>query len=189
MEVPTNEPVEFQNPKEKELDLFVRRILNFKNPFDVLDVPTDMIYDDMHKKYKKMSVKLHPDKCKHSRAAEAFAAINKALKELQSEETRNNYKAVMVRSEEEVIKEWEKMGKKRKATDDADFRWEMKKMTQKLLIEMEYKAKRAEEMRLANEKREKEKEIKKKEEEKEELVKEKQWDEKRDNRVDSKKIR
>src|SRR5689334_19774413 len=90
----------------------------------------------------------------------------------------------MSKAEEKVIQEWEKMGRKRKAGDEHDFRHDTSLMTQRVIIEYEIQQKRSEEMKVANERRQKE-EIKKHEEiKKKEDDEQKKWEEGRMERVD-----
>lgn len=87
--------------EEDKMDLQIRRILAFKNPFDVLEVPLDVTADDLQKRYKvcfpqlmffvvhltllqKLALVLHPDKCKHPKADDAFSAVKKAMKVLET---------------------------------------------------------------------------------------------------------
>lgn len=65
---------------EVERDNEVLRILScFKlNPFEHLNLPFDSSPDDVKKQYRKLSLMVHPDKCKHPQAKEAFGALAKA---------------------------------------------------------------------------------------------------------------
>ncbi|XP_066382701.1 uncharacterized protein [Miscanthus floridulus] len=65
---------------EAERDNEVLRILGcFKlNPFEHLKLSFDSSLDEVKKQYRKLSLLVHPDKCKHPQAQEAFAALAKA---------------------------------------------------------------------------------------------------------------
>ncbi|GJN08398.1 hypothetical protein PR202_ga26311 [Eleusine coracana subsp. coracana] len=65
---------------EAERDNEVIRILGcFKlNPFEHLKLSFDSAPDEVKKQYRKLSLLVHPDKCKHPKAQEAFAALAKA---------------------------------------------------------------------------------------------------------------
>ncbi|KAJ0937831.1 putative DnaJ domain, Chaperone J-domain superfamily [Helianthus annuus] len=56
------------------------RILScFKlNAFEYLNLPFDSSPEDVKKQYRKLSLLVHPDKCKHPQAKEAFSALAKA---------------------------------------------------------------------------------------------------------------
>lgn len=54
-----------------------------KNAYDLLGVKSDVEPSVLKKKYWKLSLLVHPDKCDHPQAHEAFMALNKAFKDLQ----------------------------------------------------------------------------------------------------------
>jgi DnaJ family protein C protein 8 len=62
---------------EAERDNEVLRILGcFKlNPFEHLKLSFDSSADEVKKQYRKLSLLVHPDKCKHPKAQEAFAGM------------------------------------------------------------------------------------------------------------------
>ena len=63
-------------------DAEVERILQcFKlNPFEHLNVRFDATDDDINKKFRQISLMVHPDKCTHPKAKEAFEALGEARK-------------------------------------------------------------------------------------------------------------
>ncbi|WVZ70458.1 hypothetical protein U9M48_019127 [Paspalum notatum var. saurae] len=68
----------------------VTRILaaDSKSPYDVLGVNWKMPTDNMKKRYWKLSLLVHPDKCPHPSAQEAFVKLNNAFKDLQDPDKR-----------------------------------------------------------------------------------------------------
>ncbi|KAJ1275466.1 hypothetical protein BS78_05G137400 [Paspalum vaginatum] len=68
----------------------VTRILaaDSKSPYDVLGVNWKMSTDNMKKRYWKLSLLVHPDKCPHPSAQEAFVKLNNAFKDLQDPDKR-----------------------------------------------------------------------------------------------------
>ncbi|XP_057549218.1 J domain-containing protein spf31 isoform X2 [Amaranthus tricolor] len=64
----------FSEVGEVERDNEVIRILScFKlNPYEFLDLSFDSSIEDVKKQYRKLSLMVHPDKCKHPQAKEAF---------------------------------------------------------------------------------------------------------------------
>ena len=54
------------------------------DPYDVLGVPYDAAAGAVKKRYWRLSLMIHPDKCHHPRAAEAFQAAAAAAKILQA---------------------------------------------------------------------------------------------------------
>ncbi|CAM8927663.1 unnamed protein product [Rhodiola kirilowii] len=63
-----------QGPSE-----FIRILSCFKiNAFEYLNLPFDATLDDVKRQYRKLSLLVHPDKCKHPQAKDAFGALAKA---------------------------------------------------------------------------------------------------------------
>ncbi|XP_043689388.1 uncharacterized protein LOC122640299 [Telopea speciosissima] len=57
-------------------------------PYDVLGVNLNMSTDNMKKRYWKLSLLVHPDKCSHPQAQQAFVKLNRAFKDLQDTDKR-----------------------------------------------------------------------------------------------------
>lgn len=57
--------------------------LRFDSPYDILGVNRNMSSDHTKKRYWKLSLMVHPDKCPHPQAHQAFIKLNKAFKDLQ----------------------------------------------------------------------------------------------------------
>ncbi|KAF3662296.1 putative serine/threonine-protein kinase-like [Capsicum annuum] len=81
----------FAEVSEVERDNEVIRILScFKlNPFEYLNLSFDSSIDDVKKQYRKLSLLVHPDKCKHPQAKEAFGALAKAQQLLLDQQERD----------------------------------------------------------------------------------------------------
>ncbi|TXG73518.1 hypothetical protein EZV62_002097 [Acer yangbiense] len=75
----------FAEVSEVERDNEVARILScFKlNPFEYLNLPFDASLDDVKKQYRKLSLMVHPDKCKNPLAKEAFGEELRAKRKKQ----------------------------------------------------------------------------------------------------------
>ncbi|KAL3812913.1 hypothetical protein ACJIZ3_014181 [Penstemon smallii] len=58
------------------------------SPYDVLGVNQNMSIENMKKRYWKLSLMVHPDKCCHPQAQQAFVKLNKAFKDLQDQDKR-----------------------------------------------------------------------------------------------------
>lgn len=60
------------------------------NPFEVLQVEPDSTVDQIKKRYRSLSILVHPDKNQDNkdRAQQAFEAVNKAWKTLENDVTR-----------------------------------------------------------------------------------------------------
>ncbi|KAL6195054.1 hypothetical protein ACLB2K_030676 [Fragaria x ananassa] len=58
------------------------------NLYDVLGANHNVSADNIKKRYWKLSLSVHPDKCSHPQASQAFVKLNKAFKELQDPQKR-----------------------------------------------------------------------------------------------------
>ncbi len=78
--------------KETDRDNEVNRILGaFKlNPFEQLGLMFDASLEDARRQYRKVSLLVHPDKCNHPLAKDAFEVLGAANKSLLDEEKSNH---------------------------------------------------------------------------------------------------
>ncbi|KAG5540155.1 hypothetical protein RHGRI_020401 [Rhododendron griersonianum] len=76
---------EAESANEAERFEEVTRIMRAEvdSPYDVLGVNRNMSADNTKKRYWKLSLMVHPDKCSHPQAHQAFIKLNKAYKDLQ----------------------------------------------------------------------------------------------------------
>lgn len=58
------------------------------SPYDVVGVNRNMSAENIKKRYWKLSLMVHPDKCPHPQANQAFIILNKAFKDLQDPDRR-----------------------------------------------------------------------------------------------------
>ncbi|XP_047952660.1 dnaJ homolog subfamily C member 8-like [Salvia hispanica] len=81
----------FSEVSEVERDNEVSRILScFKlNAFEYLNLPFTSSVEDVKRQYRKLSLLVHPDKCKHPQAKEAFGALAKAQQLLLDQQERD----------------------------------------------------------------------------------------------------
>ncbi|XP_041352492.1 dnaJ homolog subfamily C member 8-like isoform X2 [Gigantopelta aegis] len=87
------------------------------NPFDVLQIDPDIPFVDIKKKYRQMSILVHPDKNQDNveRSQKAFEAVNKAYKTLENEEGYKRCKEIVdeaIIRTDEMIKQKKKQLKK-----------------------------------------------------------------------------
>mmetsp|Transcript_26819 Transcript_26819/g.58485 ORF Transcript_26819/g.58485 Transcript_26819/m.58485 type:complete len:448 (-) Transcript_26819:459-1802(-) len=75
-------------PEQRKL---VKDILAAKDLYEVLGVARNASDDDIKKAYRKLALKLHPDKCKAAHAEEAFKAVSKAFSCLSDTQKRAYY--------------------------------------------------------------------------------------------------
>lgn len=81
---------EAESANEAERFEEVTRIMEAEagSAYDVLGMNHNMSADNMKKRYWKLSLMVHPDKCSHPQAHQAFIILNKAFKEIQDPEKR-----------------------------------------------------------------------------------------------------
>mmetsp|Transcript_589 Transcript_589/g.1437 ORF Transcript_589/g.1437 Transcript_589/m.1437 type:complete len:393 (-) Transcript_589:129-1307(-) len=84
----TNKDGRSYTPEQMQL---VQRILRTKDYYDILEVPRDSNEDAVKRSYKKLALKLHPDKNKAPGAEEAFKKLSKAVQCLSDADKKNVY--------------------------------------------------------------------------------------------------
>ncbi|XP_034699673.1 chaperone protein dnaJ 49-like isoform X2 [Vitis riparia] len=72
----------------------VRQVKKKKDYYEVLGLEKSCTVEDIRKAYRKLSLKVHPDKNKAPGAEEAFKAVSKAFQCLSNEESRKKYDLV-----------------------------------------------------------------------------------------------
>lgn len=103
-------------PKDKNSpEYHLNRLLNenYINPYDILELPAEATDLEIKKKFRELSLMVHPDKCKHPKAADAFSMVERAYKMLVDSEKRRIYQRIMREARERVEIEREKENKKR----------------------------------------------------------------------------
>jgi len=166
------------------------------NPFEVLQVDPDLPLEDVKKKFRRMSILVHPDKNQDDleRSQVAFDAVKRAWNVLENKATRNACMEVVDEAKgrtkmnmEEKKKKLRREGKSSVIEEDdpAHFKKAVNILTMKLFADLERK-------RQANENKISEDALKKREKELDEEAKkqkieefEKNWEESRQGRVDS----
>ncbi|KAG2430472.1 hypothetical protein HXX76_009995 [Chlamydomonas incerta] len=100
----------FSDVKEVDRDNEVNRILwAFKlNPFEKLNLRFDATPEEIKKQFRKLSLMVHPDKCKHPQASTAFDILGDAQKELLDDEKREYLLKFLEMAKDEVRKERKK---------------------------------------------------------------------------------
>ncbi|CAN1251825.1 DnaJ homolog subfamily C member 8, partial [Linum perenne] len=179
------------------------RILScFKlNPFEHLKLSFDSSPDDVKKQYRKLSLLVHPDKCKHPKAQEAFGALAKAQELLLDQQERDYVLSQVKAAKDELRAKRRKQMKKDTASKaksmvdegkyeqeferSEEFQQQLKLKVREILTEQEWRRRKMQ-MRLSEE----EGRVKKDEEEQKEMWKrkrehEEQWEGTREKRVSS----
>lgn len=193
----------FAEVGEVERDNEVARILScFKlNPFEYLNLRFDSTPEEIKKQYRKLSLMVHPDKCKHPQAKEAFGALAKAQQLLLDPQEREYILIQVTSAKEELKSKRKKQLKKDNASKlksmvdegkyeqeylkSEEFQNQLKLKVRELLTDQEWRRRKMQ-MRISEE----EGRLKKDEEETKEMWKrkrehEEQWEGTRENRVSS----
>ncbi|KAG9224952.1 DnaJ sub C member 8 [Pleurotus ostreatus] len=170
----------------------VERILKaFKlNPYEMLDLNETATPEDIKKKYRQLSLFIHPDKTPHERAPEAFDLLKKAESELSDKAKREELDAVINQARILVLKANNlppntAPNDPRLASLDPPFKTQFRQQSKDLLIEEEVRRRKAIKMNLANEgleARKKDEEVSAKKRKAED---DKVWEDTREQRVDS----
>ncbi|KAK6246601.1 DnaJ domain - like 10 [Theobroma cacao] len=98
---------EAESANEAERFEEVTRIMGVEAdcPYDVIGANRNMSADNIKKKYWKLSLLVHPDKCTHPQAHQAFIILNKAFKELQDPDKRKAMdEKIKLKEEQEEFK-------------------------------------------------------------------------------------
>jgi len=147
------------------------------NPFLVLDLPHTASEDEISKRYKALSLLLHPDKCRSlSNAKEAYDEVQRAKKTLDDENKGRHARQLIEQGMKMGQKEWRANGEKGSLEDLQS------RATQKIFAEIENKRREVERRERKQEQRERHQEEEELKKEKDERQFDKKWRE--DNRVE-----
>jgi len=173
-------------------ELEVERILKaFKlNPYEILDISEDAAPEDIKKKYRQLSLFIHPDKTPHARAPDAFDLLKKAESELSDKDKREEVDAVINQARTLLLKSLNlpttiPPSDPRLKSLNPPWRQQLLAKAKELLIDEEVRRRKAIKMNLANEgleARKKEEEVSAKKRKAEEDAR---WEENREQRVGS----
>jgi len=166
------------------------------NPFEVLQVDPDTSIEEVKKKFRRMSILVHPDKNQSclEKAQIAFDAVKRAWNLLEEKETRKACLEVVEEARgrtrinmEEKKKKLRKEGKPQIVEEDNPilFKKAVGILTMKLFADLERKRQQNEDKISEDAKKKRERELE--EEDKKEKIKEfeKNWEDSRQGRVDS----
>ncbi|GBE59250.1 domain-containing protein, putative [Babesia ovata] len=76
----------------------------FASPYQVLQLKHNATEEEIKKRYRKISLLIHPDKFKHEKAQEAFNVLLNAFNEIQNSESKEKYKLVYEQARKVVYK-------------------------------------------------------------------------------------
>lgn len=115
-EIDDIKPEDFKTTSKEQIDRLLRPGSTYfnLNPFDVLQIDPYASIDEIKRKYRKLSIYVHPDKNKDNqdRAQIAFEAVNRAYKMLEDEGERKKCLEVVDEAREQVDKMCEEKRKK-----------------------------------------------------------------------------
>ncbi|XP_048239468.1 dnaJ homolog subfamily C member 8-like [Haliotis rufescens] len=166
------------------------------NPFDVLQVDPDLPLADVKKKYRQMSILVHPDKNldDKDRSQKAFEALNKAYKTLENEEGLKRCQEIVeeaqVRTDEMLKQKRKQLKKEGKSTavpedDMTKYKHSVYVQTCKLFADLERMRQERETKDMHERKRKAEQDADDEEKKKVEAEWKKNYEESRTDRVDS----
>ncbi|KAJ3515429.1 hypothetical protein NLJ89_g1769 [Agrocybe chaxingu] len=194
---PTQEELDIEKLLNREASAFqreveVERIFKaFKlNPYDILDIKETATADEIKKKYRQLSLFIHPDKCSHQRAPEAFDILKKAESELSDKAKREELDAVINQARIMTLKALNLPT----TTSESDpklkdlnpsFQQRLRIQSKQLLIDEEVRRRKAIKMNLANEGLEARKKDEEVAQRKRKAEDDKSWEDNREQRVDS----
>jgi len=166
------------------------------NPFEVLQVDPDLKIDEVKKKFRRLSILVHPDKNQddQARAQIAFDAVKRAWNSLEDQGTRNAAMEIVEEARgrtkmnmEEKRRRLKKEGRPLYIEEDdpVKFKLAVSILTMKLFADQERKRQMSEDKISEDAKRKREKELEEEDKKNKLQEFEKNWEESRQGRVDS----
>jgi len=178
---------QFASPEE-----MVERLVGkeFKSAFEVLQISPDATEGEITKMYRKVSMMVHPDKCKHERAHDAFQVVSKAYTDLKDPVYKEKYKDVIEQAKKRVNEAREKENLARKKSGEEQLPMDGPDFDQAVVLECdnmlnvtEKEATYADKVRQANESRMNGLQGERKKRDRKEMTDKKKWEVNRDKRV------
>eukprot|EP00397_Hematodinium_sp_SG-2012_P046593 GEMP01052700.1.p1 GENE.GEMP01052700.1~~GEMP01052700.1.p1 ORF type:complete len:373 (+),score=120.64 GEMP01052700.1:149-1267(+) len=158
--------------------------------FEVLMIAPDATDGEITKMYRKVSFLVHPDKCKHPRAHDAFQKVAKAYEELKDPTYKEKYKDVIEQAKSAVVQfrekeneDRDKSGEEKLGMDGVDFDQAVVAECERMLNVTVEQATYAEKVRAKNEDRIEVLQKERKKRERSEMTDKKKWEVNRDKRV------
>ncbi|KAL5525960.1 hypothetical protein ACEPAG_7298 [Sanghuangporus baumii] len=173
-------------------ELEVERILKaFKlNPYEILDIDETATPEQIKRRYRQLSLFIHPDKTSHVRAPEAFDLLKKAESELSDEKKRDEVDAIVTSARTLLLRE-HKLPTTIEESDprikelNPPFRVQIRLKCKEMMIEEEVRRRKAIKMNLANEGLEAQRQEAEQLAKKRKAEEDKLWEETREERVGS----
>jgi len=131
------------------------------NPFYVLDISHTASEDEVARRYKALSLLLHPDKCKKERARDAFEEVRKANSQLSDESKRKHVCDLIKTAMKKGQKEFDQERKRKNAVGlkmEENLESFQRKKVMKVFADIELKRREIEQRKRKHEQREREQE-------------------------------
>ena len=171
---------------KKPINEILLRITSFKNPFNIIGILPEEDEVIVKKKYKKLSLKIHPDRCSHPLASDAIAFLSKAMKSLENEEERKKYTSIIEQARKDIITQLKAKGTLLETNFQSEEYHEMViKQSEAIIEDMNERLEKAEKIRQANLQREREELQEKEAFELQQKQQEEQWEKTRQQRVNN----
>nr|CAG4636511.1 EOG090X0DLG [Eubosmina coregoni] len=183
---------------KQQIDRLLRKGSSYfnLNPYEVLQIDHETPVEEIKKKYKRLSILVHPDKNQDDaeRSQTAFEVINRAWKILENDKTRKRCLEIVEEAKgmtelamAEKRKKLKKEGKSTRIEEDdpEKFRRAVYVMTIKLFADMERKRRELEQRDMEERKRKRETEMEAEEKAKVDKEWQKNFEESRQGRVSS----
>ncbi|KAF8907304.1 DnaJ-domain-containing protein [Gymnopilus junonius] len=160
------------------------------NAYDILDVDEQATAEEIKRKYRQLSLFIHPDKCSHPRAPEAFDILKKAESELSDTAKREELDAVINQARIIILKSLN-LPSSTPSSDsrlhelEPPFKARLRAQSKQMLIDEEVRRRKAIKMNLANEGLEARKKDEEVAQRKRKAEDDKAWEDTREQRVDS----
>ncbi|QSL66387.1 hypothetical protein MERGE_000766 [Pneumocystis wakefieldiae] len=175
-----NEDAEYTKDRE------IERILSaFKlDAYSVLGLQPGVGTTDIQNAFRKKSLLIHPDRSKNPKAPEAFDRLKKAESELMDPKIREKLDAAFVTARNLLIQE-RKWTLDHPGLDTEEFQAHVREKAKSVLIEDELRKRKARQIKMAEEGREKKRLEDLAETRKRKKEYEKAWEDNRENRINS----
>jgi len=131
------------------------------NPFYVLDISHTASEDEVARRYKALSLLLHPDKCKEERARDAFEEVRKANSQLSDESKRKHVCDLIKTAMKKGQKEFDQERKRKNGIGlkmEENLESFQRKKVMKVFADIELKRREIEQRKRKHEQREREQE-------------------------------
>eukprot|EP00746_Dinoflagellata_sp_MGD_P099038 gnl/MRDRNA2_/MRDRNA2_40276_c0_seq1.p1 gnl/MRDRNA2_/MRDRNA2_40276_c0~~gnl/MRDRNA2_/MRDRNA2_40276_c0_seq1.p1 ORF type:complete len:282 (+),score=80.45 gnl/MRDRNA2_/MRDRNA2_40276_c0_seq1:104-949(+) len=147
---------EISGGPEEQVERLTAKVFN--SAYEVLQCGPDITEAELTKRYKQLSIMIHPDKCKHENAAEAFQVLAKAYQDIKDPAYKDKYIDIIDVARKRVKERREKENLQRKAKGETpldlmggEFEEEAMKECDNILGEAQEKGDYASKVREANE--------------------------------------